>query len=160
MAEQAEKQGVLAKIGLVAPNTPLGEMLSKTRGEYLCSWKTDTAEDKMAVYQALNGESKPIKEVLNMELSVVAWLIKPSDEQVRDDGSVDRFPITVLVLDDGTTVRAGSRGVAECIIQLAELYGECPWNPPVKLTPKSRGAGEGKQWVYLAVPSVQRKKRS
>lgn len=128
---------------------PLALALEGTDPEYLTTMPLLTEVDQMMIYDALNGEHRPIKSVINLPISVVGWVIRPSDPKVSPDGEMYHYPIIVLICEDGTMVRASSTGVARCVRAIAKIKGCCPWTPPVKVIPRGRDIGNGQQWFWL-----------
>lgn len=120
-----------------------------TGGRVITTYKPASKDDQLRMWDIINGDTIPIKDVLNTELLVVGWVIRPSDGRPDENGEINIYPITVLICADGSGIRAGSRGIGGCVMQLSSILGPCPWDPPLRVMPKARPVGEGRQWYFL-----------
>lgn len=135
------------------PMTPLDMALVNTSPLFMTTMPDKSQEEKILLFNCFNGEHLPFKDILNTNVELLGWVIRPSEEKVSKEGEIYRYPITILILADGRLVRAGSTGVAQAIQQLSKIFGACPWKPPILVRAKSRSFGNNQTWNYLELPN-------
>ena len=123
-----------------------------------CSLKASTDEEKMFLYNAMNGDSEGLRvaDMINMEIEIkdVAFeLVKLTDENT---GVVEEAPRAVLISPDGKVYNSTSFGILSSIQRCISIFGEPTWEPAKKFIVKQAKTKKG---TMLKLDLVMSKKK-
>jgi len=156
MAEEQAPATNGSALALVREQQP-GDMLalwSKQQDAFLTSVRQEAPEAKQLVMKCLGKSDATLKELVNVELPVRHWFLH--EVALVNEATGEEIPSLrlVLLLADGRMVSTTSAVVGKAWGTLVKLYGDGPWEPPVRVTVKSiKGRGPNS---YLAIADVKR----
>lgn len=123
-----------------------------------CSMKADTEEDKIKMFNALNGSSDRITDCINMELNIKDVYIETVVCKNEFTGEETTCPRTVLIDEDGKGYSAVSIGVFSSLKKLFQVFGTPTWEKPITIIPKQITKGDKKITTLSIKPFAKIKK--
>lgn len=112
-----------------------GEII-KTSQNMFCSMKAESQEEKVQLFNALNGDTKPIKDMVNTELMIKDVFIETVECRNEETGEITVCPRTVLIDTKGNGYTAVSIGVFSSLKKLFQIFGEPTWEKGLCIVPK------------------------
>lgn len=140
-----------------APLVPKAWGMPTVLPDFTTSLDVSTDRGKRLVEKCLNGESESGKECINLELSLVDFLIKPNESPNEETGEVTRYVQTFLICEGDRIVRFSSNGVIKSLSVLCVTRRSAPWDPPLRVLVKDKNIGNGRQY-YSLLPVDERPK--
>lgn len=115
-----------------------------------CAVAPQTEEEKVALYNAVQNPTGGVEDILGE----VKSLINARGEYKRyidDDGEVQEYVQLLLIFDDGTCYKTGSRGILYALNDMFNIFGtpDC-WSEPKKMKIKK----VGKMYTIVLVQEV------
>lgn len=100
----------------------IGEITSKTVALSSIDLTNATREEKIQVFNAINGECKRIAECVNMPIKICNIYI---EEVVlkQDDGTLQKCPRIILLDEENVGYCAVSVGVHNCLKKIVQMFG-------------------------------------
>lgn len=102
-----------------------------------CSFKVESVEDKIRLYNAVSGTSdshETIKANVNKVLEVRDVVVM-SANVTDDNGVTQTVPRITFILADGRTLSAASWGVYRALQKIAGIFQTLSFDPPIKMMP-------------------------
>ena len=134
-------------------------LMQLTGDRQLCysSMKSETQDQKVALYKAQNSPDKKLKECVNMTIPLKDVYVEIIDMQDQNTGDMIKLPRIVLVDQDGVSYQAVSLGIFKCLSKIFKLFGEPhTWQTPLTVIPKLVTCKHG-QCLTLDLASVENK---
>lgn len=133
------------------PQAALARLLGAGKVHFFSSLDATKPDARKFHREAFMGESEPAESYLNKGVELVGFAVKPSDPKLAESGELTVYPVVFLFVAGGKVIRAASRGVLQSCLYLHDEAGPGPWNPPIKVTIKTRKVGDARRWTYLSV---------
>lgn len=111
-------------------------------------------EDRLALLEAIQGDSLGSQDVINTVLRVKHMVAHPVDLVDVQTGEVKREVRTILIDVDGTQVAFVSKGVFRSACWLAFAFGKPPWPKGLAVKVAQVAFGDGRR-TFKLVPQVQ-----
>lgn len=114
-----------------------------TKGRFWCSLVPKTQEEKLQLYQALNGDNEQFDKILNVPKDLVHVALQSGVSVAAEGGELSPFIRTVLMFADGTSAAGTSKVVARSIRSLIQAGMAPPYNPPLRIVLQRKDIGVG-----------------
>ena len=124
--------------------------------QLLTSMKLETPFDKMKLYNAIQKDSKSLKDVVNIEF-VLDHFVAHNIQFLEEDGSYTDGVRIVLIDDKGETYSGSGVGIRNSLQKIFAIFGRPEqWTDfKLKVKPVMRQVGkEGQSTVVLEVTDV------
>lgn len=132
----------------MAGNNMLQSLVNPKTDMYCSIKKMDTKEEKMKIFNAINGNGKRIAEMLGKTImlkDVVAHSIQLMDEQT---GEIIDTVRVVLIDDKGESYAGVSAGIMNSLSKIFMIYGEPEnWEEPIKVEIQQKSTRNGNNKV-------------
>lgn len=126
--------------------------LTAKRSVQYCSFKPETEEDEIILFNAMTNPSKRLSDCINMTISIQHVFCEIVDCTNRETGEVSKCPRIVLISDNGESYQAVSMGVFSALKKIFSIKGEpSTWKKPVHLKVLQRTVGERKMLTFEMV---------
>lgn len=129
MSEIAKQQAGLESIG------------GKTRQMYT-SLDIAKKEKRQLIMKALQDCDAKLTENVNVTISAVDYFAHDVQLKGKEEGEIVDAIRLVVIDDKGLCYECVSQTLLRSLQTVAFVFGPPPWNPPLKLTVKSRRNGE------------------
>lgn len=109
------------------------------------SFQAETVDEKIELYNVLNGEAKQLSEYANIEIEVSDLIVEPFTF-INEEGEVIETYKTILI----TPARDMYTTISKCIFfsiqKIVAVFGLPHWDTPVKMMykEKSKTGSDGK----------------
>lgn len=109
------------------------------------SFSAQTPEEKIELYNVLNGEAKQLSEYANIEIEVSDLIVEPFTF-VNDEGEIIETYKTILVTPTKDMYTTISKCIFFSIQKIVTIFGLPHWDTPVKMVykEKSKTGSDGK----------------
>ena len=123
-----------------------------------CSVKAVTDDEKIALYNAINGDSegKRVQDMVNMEIEVADVIFELVELTNEKTGEIEDAPRAILISPEGEAYNATSFGVLSSIQKCIKIFGEPTWSPAKKFIIKQPKTKNG---TMLKLEMVTSKKK-
>lgn len=108
--------------------------INNASSEIFCSFKVESMQDKIKLYNATNSEGVSLKQSINKKIKIVDVVVIPMTVK-NEDGTESIVPRTTLIADDGTQYTAGSWGVYNSIKKINAIFGNLHFDEPITIVP-------------------------
>lgn len=107
-----------------------------------CSWNPQTAEEKKALYNATASPEKPLRECVNLTITVKDVYVEMVDLKNEETGEITTGPRTVLIDTKGHSYGCVSTGVFNSIGRAMRIFGAPTWEEGINFVVKTKAKGK------------------
>ena len=126
--------------------------LTAKRSVQYCSFKPETEDDEIVLFNAMNNPTKRLGDCINMTISVRHVFCEIVDCTNRETGVTTKCPRIVLIGDDGESYQAVSIGIFSALKKIFSIKGEpTTWKKPVHLKVLQQSRGDRKMLTFEMV---------
>lgn len=112
-----------------------GELTGEVTTQF-CSMNAETPEEKVTLFNALNGATTKIRDKVNEELMIKDVYVEKVVCVNEDTKEKSVCPRTVLIDENGNGYTAVSIGVFSSLKKLFQIFGIPTWEKPLCIVPK------------------------
>lgn len=130
------------------PNFDLvADMTRQTKA--LSTMKVEDDNSKIDFYNAISNPKKKLQDCVGEVLSIKDVYIEIIELDSEQTHKKEKCPRIVLIDTKGEAYQCVSMGVYSALSTLFKIYGVPTWENGLKLTPKTRSAGQNKTVLTL-----------
>lgn len=116
------------------------------------SGKTETAEQKKALFNATANAENKLKDMVNVPIKLKDVYVEPIEVINEKTGEASKCPRIILFDDKGKTYSCVSIGVYSTLRRLFATFGTPDtWDKPITVVPKLISKGADKNVLTLVV---------
>jgi hypothetical protein len=144
------------QLAIIKAETGLIGKLTGT-GESYCTFKPETPEQKVALYNAMSDPDKILKECINMEIKVKDVFCEVVYLESERTGMIEECPRIVLIDTDDVSYQCVSTGVYHSLKALFQIYGEPTWKDGITVIPFLKAIKGNRSVLTLQLPKAKKK---
>lgn len=130
----------------LAKSGPLPDWIGAKVGVSFSTLDLST-DDGIALLSRINlGADAQVGDCLNQEIDAVGFYMQPYDRLDEQTGETVALVYCCIVDAAGKTYGCSSLGIRRSLLQLAQLFGYQPWNPPLRVRIQAMKARVGKMY--------------
>lgn len=107
--------------------------MNDNNADMFMSFKPETTEDKVALYNALNSPDFKVSDMINKNIKIRDAVLRQVDMVDEDTGEVQSAVRSIIIDTDGKTYSATSTGVYNSLRNINAVFGTLHFDDGLKV---------------------------